>query len=189
MLDRCPVYGLSRNQSCRRCYPHCRKRSNEAHTAVSDLGWQPCNLRTKSGRKLTTLNYCFLRYLSVGFAGLIAMGSLGPYDFRGLLFTALTKLGFSELVRLTPHRIVHFSAFGLLSLCSSLAFERTAQRPIGLGAVILFGIAVEILEFLGSTNPFEFSDVRDDIFAACAGYALAGAFFLLRNSEKSAKRL
>jgi hypothetical protein len=117
------------------------------------------------------------------------MGSLGSYDFRTLLFRALSKLEFSELVRLTPHRIVHFSAFGLLSVCSSLALDRATQRTIGLGAVIVFGIAVEILEFLGSTNPFEFSDVRDGVFAACAGYALAGAFFFLRNSEKSAKRL
>jgi len=63
------------------------------------------------------------------------------------------------------------------------------QRLMALGAVILFGIIVEILEFLGSTNPFEFSDVRDDVLAACAGYAFAEAFSFLQNSKQSVKRL
>jgi len=81
------------------------------------------------------------------------------------------------LFSLTPHRLVHLLAFGFLSACLSLASPRPNQRVLALFAVIALGAFVETVEFFTTTNPFELWDVRDDTYAACAGFALAQLYF------------
>jgi hypothetical protein len=108
---------------------------------------------------------------------LVLLGSFGPFDLRGLLLMHTNSGGQKPtLFNLTPHRLVHFALFGLLSMLLSLTGKRAYQRLLALGSVIGFGLLVEMAEFLFSTNPFEFGDLRDDAWAACAGYALAEAY-------------
>jgi hypothetical protein len=121
-----------------------------------------------------------LRHSSVVLAGFVVAGSLGGIEFKNLLLKSITLPGFPGLFRLTPHRLLHFTAFGLLSVCLCLTFERSYQRILMLGSVIALGVLVESIEFLGSTNPFEFWDVRDDLYAACAGYALVETYYFAR---------
>ena len=121
-----------------------------------------------------------LRHSSVVLAGLVVAGSLGGLEFKNLLLKSIILLGLPGLFRLTPHRLAHFTAFGFLSVCMCLTFERSYQRILMLGSVIALGVLVESIEFFGSTNPFEFWDVRDDLVAACAGYALVETYYFTR---------
>jgi hypothetical protein len=117
-----------------------------------------------------------LWYLSIVLIGVILVGSLGPYDFRSLFLVRLdTSSRIPALSRLILHRTAHFSAFGLLALFLSVSLRRPGYRLFALGFVIMLGIVIEVAEFLLSTNPFEFWDVRDDAVAASTGYVLAEA--------------
>jgi hypothetical protein len=92
------------------------------------------------------------------------------------------------LFRLTPHRILHFLAFGVLSLCLSLTVGRSYQRLLILGLVVVLGMLIETVEFLGSANRFEFADVRDDALAAFAGCMLAEAYSRRRVADQAGNR-
>jgi len=83
---------------------------------------------------------------------------------------------------------LHLLAFGTLSTSLSLTGRRIQRRILTLSLLIAFAILVETAELIGSTVPFEFSDVRDDLVAALVGYAIAEAFFLLEPSSQSVNR-
>ena len=80
-----------------------------------------------------------------------------------------TDLGINGLFHLTLHRVVHFAAFGLLSVLLSAAVENFPQRLRCLAIIAAFAILIEQGESLLSHNVFETWDVRDDVFAAMAG--------------------
>ncbi len=129
------------------------------------------------------LNRPLLRNFAVLFCGLILIGSLGPFDFRGPWLGA--KVGFFGMFHLTPHRVMHFSAFGILAAVLTLSGSRIRDRLFGLAMAISFGVLIEVLEFLSTTNKFEYWDVRDDALAAFLGFALAEAFLLAASAARS----
>jgi hypothetical protein len=117
---------------------------------------------------------------------LIAMGSLGPFDFRSLLrMSSTTDFGINGLFHLTLHRVVHFAGFGLLSVLLYVAAENFPQRLRCLAVVAAFAILIEQGESFLSHNVFETWDVRDDVFAALVG--LLAMEVALRSTKRRAE--
>ena len=122
-------------------------------------------------------------YASAILAALIVLGSIGPYDLKTVLLMHSNHPVSVIGLKMTPHRLVHFLAFGTLSLCSCIAPNQRYLRVALAGTVIMFGLAVETAEFLLSTNPFESWDLRDDAIASLGGYAAAEALHALLNAR------
>jgi hypothetical protein len=99
-----------------------------------------------------------------------SLGSFGSFDVRTLLrMNSTTDLGVNGLFHLTLHRVVHFAAFGLLSILLCAAVRNFPQRLRCLAIIAVFAILIEQGESVLSHNVFESWDVRDDVFAALGG--------------------
>lgn len=95
---------------------------------------------------------------------------------------------FLGLFRITLHRLLHFLAFGLLAAVITLLSSRISHRLSGLGLVICFGCAIEVLQWLQSRNGLEFRDVRDDAVAALGGAILTEIYRFITNARTRANR-
>jgi hypothetical protein len=122
-------------------------------------------------------------YLSLVIFVSILTGSLGSFHFprRAWLDTRVDIFG---LFQLTVHRLVHFAAFGIFAIILTLSGRLVHHRLLGLIGAICFGIVIELVEFLVSTNNFEFEDVRDDTLAALSGYMLTEAYLFLTSRRR-----
>ena len=96
---------------------------------------------------------------------LIALVSLGDLNFR----PAVNSIGTRFPSALSPHRVLHLLAFGVLAALSAKTTCRPSSRILAVAGVIAFGGAIEMAEFLKSHNVFEFWDLRDDSLGALLG--------------------
>jgi hypothetical protein len=118
----------------------------------------------------------------------IIIGSLGPFDFRqNFGATWRRQLPLFGGLSVTPHRLFHFAAFGLLGILVVLISSRAYQLLLGLAAVITLGLSIESAQYLFSTNPFESWDLRDDICAACVGHFCTALFLYCAHSAKRSR--
>jgi len=118
-------------------------------------------------------------------ASVIVIGSLGPFDFRQDFGAFLRHpLPLFGTLHVTPHRLIHFAAFGTLGILVVLISSRAYQMLLGLAAVIILGLSIESVQYLFSTNPFETWDLWDDACAACLGHFSAVAVIYCANPRR-----
>ncbi len=120
--------------------------------------------------------------LAIALAALITLGSLGPSEIRdALVMHSAKRVHILGLPPLTPHRLVHFFAFGALSFAGG-SYVRESWSRLGCPFLVIgFAILIELAEYLPTDNPFETWDVRDDSLAAVVGWGLSQLISVLRN--------
>lgn len=102
----------------------------------------------------------------------LVIGSLLPQQAKVALGIS-TQLGQQVTRRMVwTHRFVHYAAFGSTALLLIAVARKGRQRQAAILAVVVLAVGIEALQHFIYRNDFETSDVRIDLFAACAAYLI-----------------
>ncbi len=110
---------------------------------------------------------------------MLVVGSLQParlFTLGSLLSGRPLQAAFANLAQPGPasdlHREIHWLAFGCAALLLLLLARNRREQAYNVIALSLLGLSLEYLQALIYHNPVEWFDVRDDVLATAAVFAV-----------------